>query len=142
MLFCLASTLTFKSLAFLKSRPLSMPQLNLISSCLATNFITLLSHSAAGGVGIYVKANLPANKRDDLSISTVDFETVWIEIDNPKAKNILCCCAYRHPSSDIAKFTDHLQKTLSIANDENKLIHVMGDFNIDLLNHGNHSPHK
>ena len=34
------------------------------------------SHSAAGGVGIYVKANIPANKRDDLSISTVDFETV------------------------------------------------------------------
>ena len=63
-----------------------------------------------------------------MSASTVDFETIWIEIHNPKAKNILRCCAYRHPSSDIAKFTDHMQETLSIVNDENKLAHIMGDF--------------
>ena len=97
------------------------------------------SHSAAGGVGIYVKQNLAANKRDDLSVSDVDFETIWIEIDNPQSKNILCCCAYRHPSSDISKFTDHLQDTLSTIADEDKIVHIMGDFNIDLLNYGDHT---
>ena len=97
------------------------------------------SFSAAGGVGIYVKSNLTAYTRDDLSTSDIDFETVWIEINNPKTKNILCCCAYRHPSSDIAKFTDHLQQALSSITKENKLIFVMGDFDINLLNYENHT---
>ena len=103
------------------------------------NFYHTVSQSAAGGVGIYVKLDLTTNKRDDLSVSTVDFETIWVEIDNPRAKNILCCCAYRHPSSDIAKFTQHLQETLGLIADEDKIIHIMGDFNIDLLNHGHHT---
>ena len=72
------------------------------------NFHHTVSHSAAGDVGIYVKSDLTGNKRDNLSDSTVDFETIWIEIENTKAKKILCCCSYRHPSSDIAKFTQHL----------------------------------
>ena len=98
------------------------------------------SHSSAGGVGIYVKSNLIANKRDDLCINDEDFETVWIEIENPKAKNILCCCAYRHPNSDISKFNDYFQMTLSNLAKENKLIAVMGDFNIDLLKYDSHTP--
>ena len=72
------------------------------------HFYHTVSHSAAGGVGIYVKSDLTTNKREDLSVSTIDFETIWIEIDNTRAKNILCCCAYRHPSSEVAKFTEHL----------------------------------
>ena len=91
-------------------------------------------------VGIYVKSNLIANKRDDLCINDEDFETVWIEIENPKAKNILCCCAYRHPNSDISKFNDYFQMTLSNLAKENKLIAVMGDFNIDLLKYDSHTP--
>ena len=103
------------------------------------NFYHTMSQSAAGGVGIYVKLDLTTNKRDDLSVSTVELETIWIEIDNPRAKNILCCCAYRHPSSDIAKFTQHLQETLGSIADEDKIIHIMGDFNINLLNYGHHA---
>ena len=84
-----------------------------------------LSHTSVGGVGIYVKSNLTANKRLDLFHSTQDFETVWIEIESAKSKNILCCCAYRHPSSDIALFNDHIQEImLKIAN-ENKLAFIM-----------------
>ena len=44
------------------------------------------SNSTAGGVGIYVKSDLKANKRDDLSFTNDDFETIWIEINNSKAK--------------------------------------------------------
>ena len=98
------------------------------------------SHSSAGGVGIYVKSNLTANRRDDLCISDRDFEAVWIEIVNSKAKNILCCFAYRHPSSDISKFNDYIQMTFSSLAKENKLIAIMGDFNIDLLKYENHTP--
>ena len=71
------------------------------------------SNSASGGVGIYVKSNLTVDKRDDLSYCDNEFETIWIEIDNPKAKNILCCCAYRHPNTDTARFSEHFQEKLS-----------------------------
>ena len=46
-------------------------------------FHHISSNSASGGVGIYVKSNLTFNKRDDLTYCDNDFETIWIEIDNP-----------------------------------------------------------
>ena len=94
--------------------------------------------SCAGGVGIHGNSNLTANERAALCTSNNDFETLWIEIKNSKAKNILCCCAYRHPSSDILKFNVYLQMTLSKLARENKLIAVMDDFNIELLK--DHTP--
>ena len=60
------------------------------------------SFSAAGGVGINVKSDFKTNEMDDLSFGNNDIETIWIEIHNSKTRNILCCCAYRHLSSDIA----------------------------------------
>ena len=57
------------------------------------------SKSDAGGVAIYTSKSLNAFKRADLSITDDDFETVWVEMVNTKNKNILCCCAYGHPSS-------------------------------------------
>ena len=101
-------------------------------------FYNTPSQSAAGGVGIYVKSNLKVAKRIDLSISTLNFETVWIEIQNTKSKNVLCCCAYRHPSSEINTSNDHMQEIMTRTENENKLVFIMGDFN--LLNYENHTP--
>ena len=92
------------------------------------------SKSAAGGVAIYTCKSLNAFKRDDLSITDDEFETVWVEIVNTKNKNILCCCAYRHPSSNPVRFKEHLESILSHLTRENKNIFLMGDFNINLLN--------
>ena len=103
------------------------------------NFHYTPSYSSAGGVGIYVRSNLEANKRDDLCVRDADFETVWVEICNPKAKNVICCCVYRHPNSDISKFNDHLHGKIEDLAKENKLIAIMGDFNIDLLKYDCHS---
>ena len=72
-----------------------------------------------------------AHERGGLSFCNSDFETNWAEMDNSKAKNILCRCAYRHPSTDIAKFSDHLQEMLSAVENENKIIYIVGDFNVN-----------
>ena len=58
-------------------------------------------NSSAGGVALYVKSNLDHFVRDDLSILEDEFETIWIEIKNTKGQNVLCCCTYRHPNTDI-----------------------------------------
>ena len=66
------------------------------------------------------------------------FETIWVEIVGTKAKNILCCCAYRHSSVCPVRFKEHLESTLSQLTSENKSIFIMGDFNINLLNCESH----
>ena len=48
-------------------------------------------------------------------ISTVslifhDFETIWVEIKNKKSQNLLCCCSYRHPNTEIEKLKGQLQR--------------------------------
>ena len=96
------------------------------------------SRSAAGGVAIYASKSLNAFERTDLSTTDDDFETVWVEINNTKAKNILCCCPYRHPSSNPVRFKEHLESILSQLTRENKNIFIMGDFNINLLSSESH----
>ena len=62
----------------------------------------------------------------------------WVEIVNTKAKNILFCSAYRHPSFSPLRFKEHLESTLSQLTSENKSIFIMGVFNITLLNYESH----
>lgn len=92
------------------------------------------SKYAAGGMLIYTSKSLNAFKRVDLSITDDEFDTVWIEILTPKNKNILCCCAYRHASSNPVRFKEHLESSLSHLAKENKTFFLMGDFDISLLN--------
>ena len=76
--------------------------------------------------------------RTDLSVTDKEFETVWVEIKNIKSKSILCCGAYRHPSSSSERFTEHIETILHNLARENKNIFILGDFNINLLNCVNH----
>ena len=52
----------------------------------------------------------------------------------PKCKNSIVCCVYKHPDTDANKFIEYLELTLSTL-DKNKIICIMGDFNINLLNY-------
>ena len=96
--------------------------------------------STHGGVVMYVNKHLDYTPRDDLSVLEDEFETLWIEIKTgSKAKNILCCCVYRHPNTDTKKFIGYMDNVLSKISKTNKLIFVMGDFNINLLSYEAHS---
>ena len=89
-------------------------------------------------MAIYASKSLNAFRRTDLSTTDGEFETVWLEINNTKAKNILCCCAYRHPSFNPVRFKEHFESILSQLSRENKNIFIMGDFNINLLTFESH----
>jgi hypothetical protein len=86
-----------------------------------------------------VKENLRCTERSDLSKSTIDFETLWIEIQSNMNHNLLCGVIYRHPQSDLEAFMVYLNQTLNIIGRENKYCMIMGDFNINLLNYDSHS---
>ena len=98
------------------------------------------SHSQNGGVALYVKSGLAPIPRPDLGKDSTDFESVWVEVENSDGKNYLFCCTYRHPSSTIDSFSEYLQEILSIPTAPNKQVFILGDFNINLLNHNSSTP--
>ena len=96
-----------------------------------------------GGTGFYIKDSLVFKKRDDLKFnSSCTHESTFIEIILPNKKNIILGCIYRHPNSKIPVncFIDnYIESLLDKLSTEDKLISLMGDFNIDLLkNDSNH----
>ena len=93
------------------------------------------SSSYAGGVTLYVKEDLQHMMRDDRSKCEDEFETIWIEIKNSKSQNVLCGCAYRHPNTNADKFNGYINQTMEKISKEKKLISLIGDFNISLLNY-------
>ena len=101
-------------------------------------FFKTSSLTQNGGVGLYIKDSLTSNPRIDLDSCTEDFETVWVEIENKNDKNFLICSVYRHPSSSIDNLTTHFQNLLSKLS-SNKLLFIMGDFNINLLDFASHT---
>ena len=109
------------------------------------NFIFEPTETTHGGTGFYIKDSIDYISRKDLQINSPgDFESIFIEIQFPKKKNLVIGCVYRHPSSDISiqDFTDlHLSPVLQKVSTENKQCVLMGDFNVDLLkiNSHNHS---
>ena len=56
-----------------------------------------------------------------------------------KGQNVLCCCAYRHPNTEIDKFNKYINRVMAKISKENNLIFCMGDFNVNLLNYNAHT---
>ena len=94
------------------------------------------SRSSCGGCAIYVNSHLDHIIRDDLSTIDDNYETLWVEIKNYKSKNFLSYCVYRHPSTDMSSFIDHIDLTLQSS--KGKQDCTMGDFNINLLKYQSH----
>ena len=55
---------------------------------------TQLSKNSCGGCAIYVNSQLDHLVRNDLSALEEEYETLWVEINNHKAKDFLFCCLY------------------------------------------------
>ena len=59
------------------------------------------------------------------------FESVWIEIKKKKiGKSSLCGCIYRYPNSDVTKFVEYIETTLTKLNNKNYDIFLMGNFKV------------
>ena len=96
----------------------------------------------AGGTLIYIRNHLSYKTRNDLQIyKSFELESKFIEICNTKKTNIIIGCIYKHPSMNINEFNDdYLKELLDKLSKENKIIFLLGDFNINLLNYDIHPP--
>ena len=79
--------------------------------------------------------------RTDLDLFNEKIETVFIEIKKDKIgspKDVIIGTIYRPPKKPINLFTEELSKLLSTLAKENKILYLMGDYNINLLNADSH----
>ena len=88
-------------------------------------FFSSKSRSQNGGVGLYIKTSKG--------------------IENSKDKNILICCVYHHPNTEIEHFAEFIFKESYLINNKlmrivaNKHVFILGEFKINLLNYDNHT---
>ena len=88
-----------------------------------------------GGVSIYIHKSLDFTVKPDLSINNNDIESLTIEILSDKNRNFLINALYRPPNGQIESFENFLNNTFSKIKKSNKLFHIAGDFNLNLLDH-------
>ena len=100
------------------------------------------SERMGGGVSLYVMNGIEYFVRNDMSIIDEHLESLFIEVDKSclsNENNSLIGVIYRPPNTDIDIFINHLMTILDKIKLENKSCHLMGDFNINLLNAESHS---
>ncbi len=96
-----------------------------------------------GGVCLYIDENVVYHVRNDLNgvKHPANTESLFIEVVNNKTQNIVIGNIYRPPGQNIADFNQYIDTLLNkITKHENKILYIMGDFNINLLNDDIHSP--
>ena len=105
------------------------------------DFVHTKTLTQCGGAGIYIKTSIEYELLNKYSISNMNIsESVFLEIKNTKRKNIVIGCIYRHhtPVSDFLE--TFLNDVLEKVTKSNKICALIGDFNVDLIKYGNHSP--
>ena len=92
--------------------------------------------TSKGGTALYVLNSLVHTERADLNQQVHGaLESTFVEIEQSKKKNIVCGSIYRHPSSNVEDFIMYMVKILDKLAKEDKILLLMGDFNLNLLNY-------
>ena len=84
-----------------------------------------------GGVVLYIKEDIQYKVINSIPDSS-DFQTIFVEIENPHSRNVVVGVTYRPPYSSIDSFTNYLETCLDSLTRNNKHIYLMGNFNINL----------
>lgn len=89
-----------------------------------------------GGVSILIKNTISYQVRYDLNNFSDLLESLFIEITRKEVdtdKDIIVGVLYRPPNTDIREFNFLFFELLSKFSSKNKMIYLLGDFNINLL---------
>ena len=100
------------------------------------------ANKMGGGIGLFVRNGVSYKSRADLTTFEYYCESLFIEIDKSvfgSGRNILIGVIYRPPNTDIKLFIDHMKEVLEYVQTENKVLYLVGDYNINLLNVDSHN---
>ena len=107
----------------------SIPGYNIIS-----NF---RQESKGGGVSVLLHESLVHKERTDLSLMNDTIECVFTEVHI--GKKALIGVIYRPPNSPVQQFNECLKVLLDEIKTSQLPCYLLGDFNINLINHANHN---
>jgi hypothetical protein len=96
-----------------------------------------------GGVSIFVQEDISVNTRPEFQRNETFLECLFIEIPKENTglgKDAVLGVVYRPPDQDITMFQETLSCILQTVKRENKLLYLMGDFNINLIDSERHLP--
>ena len=90
-----------------------------------------------GGVGLYLADHFDFKLRPEFAFSDLCCESLFIEINRTKGKNIIGV-VYRPPDRSARDFIVEIDQLLNVIAKENKIVYLLGDWNINLMNHSFH----
>ena len=96
-----------------------------------------------GDVSLYVENGIDFINRPDLEYFDSEMESLFIEAEGSRfnlSSNIVIAFIYRMQNTSLDIFNDRVASILNTIIRENKLCYFLGDLNIYLLKHENHSP--
>ncbi len=129
----------FDIIAITETRLLDQnPKINI--SIPGYDFYHTETHTQKGGAGIYVKNTLDCDIVRNLNASLDDVcESIFIEIKNKNQKNLIVGCIYRHHTPIDLFRSEYMDPTLTKLLKTKKVVALLGDFNINLLDYTKHS---
>ena len=95
-----------------------------------------------GGVSLFIKDNLDYFVRQDLHLNNRNIESLFIEVSKcsiDKSQDAIVGVLYRPPDTNIRTFSEYLDSILLKVKAESKLLYLLGDYNINLLNSSQHN---
>ena len=96
-----------------------------------------------GGVTLYIENGIDFINRPDFEYFDSEMESLFIEAEGSSfnlSSNIVIAVIYRMANTSLDIFNDRVASILNTITRENELCYFLGDLNIDLLKHENHSP--
>ena len=89
------------------------------------------------GVCVYYRDSLKIKVLDTGIDKIENIEEIWIQVQRKKFPSFIIGCIYRHPKALAASFS-YLSDVFKVMLLKRKPIFILGDFNDDYLNRGNH----
>ena len=88
-----------------------------------------------GGICLFINEHITwvDQKYKHLNRSSSVLEIQWIEIINPKSKNIVIGNGYRPPDGNVTDFIAYFENSLNNIDFTKNVVFLIGDFNIDYL---------
>lgn len=96
-----------------------------------------------GGVSLFINDNIHVKVRSELNIMSDTVEALFVEISKECTnfqKDAVIGVVYRPPNQDVLAFNEKLNEILCKIKNEKKIVYLMGDFNINILDADNHIP--
>ena len=94
-----------------------------------------------GGVSLLIKQNICYSLRHDLSVFSDHVESLFIEFAKTEvntSKDVIVGVIYRPPGGSIEDFNVIFSDMVNGIKHENKIVYLVGDFNINLINADSH----